>query len=112
MRPGLLITAFLVIFTITSFSQQNVTVKAHNRTGMTITSLRIAQNDGSYSWSLSLNVAEKVKDGQTIEFKWKVDTNICKYDFQFQTDDNAYYIMEDINICGKNEFDIIKPEEK
>jgi hypothetical protein len=111
MRPGLLIPAFLFLFTFTSFSQLNVTVKAHNKTGLTITALRISQND-AYNWSLPLNMVEKVKDSQTIEFKWKVDTNICKYDFQFTDDVGTNYILEDISICGKHEFDIIKPEEK
>jgi len=111
MRPGLLISFLLIIFCSTSYSQLNITIKAHNKSGMTITALRIAQND-TYNWSLALNVIEKVKDGQTIEFKWKVDTSICKYDFQITSEDNTYYILEDINICGKSEFDIIKPEEK
>jgi len=111
MRPGLLIPALLFLFCITTFSQLNITVKAHNKSGMTITALRISQND-TYNWSLALNVVEKVKDGQIIEFKWKVDTSICKYDFQVTTDDNTSFIMEDVNICGKSVFDIIKPEEK
>jgi hypothetical protein len=65
-----------------------------------------------YNWSLPLNTAEKVMAGQSFNFNTKVDTARCTYDFKFTVEDGTDYIIEDVKLCEKHEFDLAIPEKK
>lgn len=113
MKRSILLTAALTLFLFISsaYSQVSKTYKANNKTGATITSLRVSSND-VYDWSLPLNTQEKVMNSQTFNFTMKIDTARCIYDFKFTTDDGTDYILEDISLCAKTDIDIMMPEKK
>ena len=101
----------LFLFISTSYSQVSKTFKVYNKTGATVTSLRFSTND-EYNWSLPLNTAEKVMNNQNFSFTMKVDTARCTYDFKFTIEDGTDYILEDVKLCEKPEFDLVIPEKK
>ncbi len=113
MKQGFVISVVVVLFLLISsaYSQVSKTFKFNNKTGVTITSLRVASND-TYDWSLPLNTQEKVMNNQSFNFTMKIDTARCIYDFKFTTDDGTDYILEDITLCAKADIDLVIPEKK
>jgi hypothetical protein len=113
MKSGICLCASLLlcIFVSSSFSQVSKTFKVYNKTGVTVTSLRFSSND-EYNWSLPLNTADKVPNNQNFSFTMKIDTARCTYDFKFTTEDGTDYIVEDVKLCEKPEFDLVIPEKK
>jgi len=113
MKPGFFIFAalLLLLYISSSYSQVSKTFKVFNKTGITVTSLRVSSND-IYNWSLPLNTAEKVMNNQNFSFTMKVDTARCIYDFKFTIEDGTDYIIEDVKLCEKPEFDLLIPEKK
>lgn len=105
------VIAVLMFLNSDSYSQVEKTVRIKNMTGSPISSVRISPND-QYIWSLPLNTTEKVADNAYFEYKRKIDTSNCIYDFKFDAEDGTEYILENLNLCETDEIHMIIPKKE
>jgi hypothetical protein len=106
-----IVTFSLFFFAANLSAQTSKTFKVINKSGLAVTSVRLASND-TYSWGLSLNIMDKVPNDKSFDFVQKIDTGRCIYDFKFTTDDKKDYIIENVDLCTAKEIILAIPEEK
>ncbi|HEY3251513.1 MAG TPA: hypothetical protein VGK25_10390 [Ignavibacteria bacterium] len=101
----------LLIIIANAGAQTSKTFKVTNKSGMAVTSVRLASND-TYTWGLSLTTMDKVPIDKSFDFVQKIDTARCIYDFKFTGDDGKDYIIENVDLCSTKEIVLAIPEEK
>jgi len=106
---GAFILALLLFVNTADAQILTKTFKVVNKTGMNVTSVRIATLD-AYSWSMPLNTT-KVPNNSSFEYQKKYDTSKCTYDFQFTTEDGVDYIIKS-DLCTSETITLAIPEEK
>lgn len=101
----------ILIIVANASAQQSRTFKVINKSGIAVTSVRLASND-TYEWGLSLTTMDKVLNDKSFDFVQKIDTARCVYDFKFTGEDGKDYIIENVNLCSSKEIILAIPEEK
>jgi len=85
--------------------------KITNKTGIALVSIRFALHD-SFNWGMDLNTTSKLPINGFIEFRHKVDSNLCAYDIKFADDGAKEYIMLNVDFCKQTDIQLMIPEEK
>jgi hypothetical protein len=101
----------LFIINISVNAQVERKLKVVNKTGIALSSVRVATHD-SFNWGLDLNIMASFPINGTIEFRQKIDTNLCSYDIKFADAGGKEYILPSIDFCKEASINIIMPEEK
>lgn len=109
---------FLAVFALAFFflsssvnAQVERKIKLTNKTGIALSSVRISTHE-SFRWGMDLNTMSTFPINGTIEFRQKVDTNLCAYDIKFADAGGKEYVMQSVDLCKEATVQLMIPEEK
>jgi len=101
----------LFVLNISVNAQVERKIKLVNKTGVALSSVRVATHD-SFNWGLDLNIMSSLPNNGALEFRQKIDTNLCSYDIKFSDAGGKEYILPGLDFCKEATINIVMPEDK
>lgn len=103
MKTAILGTIAAVMFATPAFAAGVQDFTLHNNTGKAITHVYVSESSNP-KWEEDVLGKDVLDNGDSWDIKFTgYGEDVCKFDVKIKTDDDAEWIVEDVNLCEMND---------